>query len=92
MQVQTDPEFREGKKYMRLHMSVERSPAVRRAAIALQGTDCTVCGFAYRTMYGPLGDGFVEVHHLSPLGTLRAEAAIDPVRRMSLSCAQIAIG
>lgn len=39
VQTRADPDFREGHRSLRLHMSVERSPAVRRAAIALQGTD-----------------------------------------------------
>lgn len=83
----TDPEFREGEKSMRLHMSVERSPAVRRAAIAIQGTDCKVCGFTYRATYGPLGEGFIEVHHLSPLGKLETEVAIDPATDVIVLCA-----
>jgi 5-methylcytosine-specific restriction protein A len=28
---------------------------------------CQACMFEYRSKYGELGDGYIEVHHLDPL-------------------------
>lgn len=32
---------------------------------------CEACSFDFATIYGPLGDGFAECHHVRPLSTLR---------------------
>ena len=41
----------------------ERSPANRAACIAIHGARCMVCRFDFEQTYGPLGAGFIEVHH-----------------------------
>ncbi len=28
---------------------------------------CTVCEFNFKVMYGPLGDGYIEIHHVKPI-------------------------
>ena len=62
----------EGEHRLVSHLQRERKRAVVEAkkAAALSSTgglSCEVCGFDFSAIYGPLGEGFCEVHHLSPL-------------------------
>ena len=45
-----------------------RSAALVRQAKAHYGASCQACGFDFQKAYGDLGVGFVECHHLDPLG------------------------
>lgn len=59
---------------LRLHRLHERRAAGRRV-IRRKGRACEACGFDFRTVYGSLGDGFAEIHHLRPLDRLVEDAA-----------------
>ena len=38
-------------------------------------------------MYGEIGEGFIEAHHLKPLHTLTGEkVALDPVKDFAVLC------
>lgn len=54
----------------RLHRKIERNARAAGLAKLVHGTECQVCDFDFRKTYGELGDGFIEAHHLRPLGTL----------------------
>lgn len=56
----------------------ERDPSARARCIKRWGARCIVCGFDFGVAYGPLGLGFVHVHHLRPLGEIGAEYVLDP--------------
>jgi hypothetical protein len=70
----------EGEVYIRAHKARERDPvivAAKRAEV-LRTTGklaCVVCGFNFQAVYGILGDGFCEVHHLTPLSAADGEVA-----------------
>ncbi len=57
----------------------ERSPVNRAAAIALHGAKCKACGFDFAKVYGIIGDGFIEIHHITPVSDLGGPVAIDPL-------------
>ena len=62
----------EGNKKLRIHYSRERNQKlIKEIKIKALKRDqflkCEVCSFSFRETYGPLGDGFIEAHHLSPL-------------------------
>jgi hypothetical protein len=65
----------------------ERSPAARRACVERYGYRCSVCGFDFAATYGEIGDGFIHVHHLVPLGQIGEEYEVDPVRDLRPVCA-----
>lgn len=49
-----------------------RSALLRRAAIQHYARPdgslpCAVCGFDFRSRYGPLGEGYIQIHHETPL-------------------------
>ena len=57
----------------------ERNPYARRACIDFYGAACVVCGFSFAQVYGPVGEGYIHVHHLVPLSTIGEEYEVDPV-------------
>jgi 5-methylcytosine-specific restriction protein A len=64
----------------------ERRPANRAAAIAAHGALCKACGFDFAKFYGVLGEGFIEVHHRTPVSGLGENVVIDPVRDLVPLC------
>lgn len=85
-----DEEFREGTPSERRHITRERSgrlvAAVKRREFAQSGRlACKVCGFDFARMYGPRGDGFIEVHHTRPLSQLTRSTRMR-LRDMALLC------
>lgn len=64
----------------------ERNPAARAACIAHHGHRCAVCDLDFGEAYGPLGDGFIHVHHVRPLGEANGKRAVDPVRDLVPVC------
>jgi hypothetical protein len=64
----------------------ERSPAARRACIRHFGAACVVCGFNFESHYGSLGKGFIHVHHIVPLGTVKKSYEVDPKKDLRPVC------
>lgn len=65
----------------------ERSPANRAACIAHYGAVCKGCGFTFQEVYGPLGEGYIEVHHRMPLSRMGGQYVINPVTDLVPLCA-----
>ncbi|MFZ4808828.1 MAG: HNH endonuclease [Hyphomicrobiaceae bacterium] len=57
----------EGGEKVYVSVRRERDPKLREQAIAIHGSDCMACGFNFQRMYGSVGQGFIEVHHATPL-------------------------
>ncbi|MFJ8791126.1 HNH endonuclease [Streptomyces sp. NPDC102462] len=62
----------EGRLLVRRALARERDPKLRRAKIKkVQALGrplvCEVCGFDFARAYGDLGEGYIEVHHVTPL-------------------------
>jgi len=57
----------------------ERSPVNRAACIARYGAFCNVCGFNFASVYGDLGEGYIEVHHLIPVSKMDGGYIVDPM-------------
>jgi 5-methylcytosine-specific restriction enzyme A len=54
----------------RLHSRIERNPAAAKTAKQHHGLRCQVCDVSFAEKYGPLGEGFIEAHHLRPISLL----------------------
>ena len=63
----------EGKKIVKKTVFVERSSQLRKFAIekfSINGVLlCQACNFDFYKVYGVLGSGFIEIHHLKPIYT-----------------------
>lgn len=64
----------------------ERDPALRAACLALQGTQCRVCGMSFEHIYGADAAGFIHVHHLEPLGAVGEAHEVDPATDLIPVC------
>lgn len=65
----------EGTRLLKLHKVIERKPELVRKkkelVLRMKGRlECEVCGFDFVHIYGSIGQGFAEVHHLLPLKDL----------------------
>ena len=63
----------------------ERDPKARRACLERHGTNCVVCGMNFEQRYGPIGRGFIHVHHKKPLAT-KEIYRLDPVNDLVPVC------
>lgn len=65
----------------------ERDPKARLQCIQCHGLVCTVCGFDFQAVYGRLGLGFIQVHHLRPLSEIRGRHEVNPSADLRPVCA-----
>ena len=56
--------FVEGAVALKVSKLYERSIRLRNRAIELHGVDCAICGMNFESIYGPIGKGFIHMHHI----------------------------
>jgi 5-methylcytosine-specific restriction enzyme A len=81
----------EGQVLLRQHQIRERSSALTRkkkvlALRQLGALRCEVCNLVFAEVYGPIGEGFIECHHVVPLSKLRPGQATR-LADLALVCA-----
>ncbi|WP_407643599.1 HNH endonuclease [Agromyces kandeliae] len=70
----------------------ERNSTIRRkkieSVLAHGGSlSCEACGFEFSTAYGPRGEGYIEVHHVSPLHvTGETETSLESLALVCSNC------
>ena len=70
----------------------ERNPELRRKCIEyykqLWGgrIHCICCGFDFGKAYGDLGEGYIEIHHVTPHHTFEGEHEVNPIRDLIPLC------
>ena len=79
-------EYVEGKSYVQYGIKYERNQALRNEAIKIHGTTCKVCGFDFKAKYGDLGEGFIEIHHLKPMFSIKREIKVNPQKDLVPLC------
>lgn len=65
----------------------ERNPRNRAICIEVHGSSCVICGFDFGQAYGEIGEGFIHVHHITPVSRLSGGYIVDPVRDLIPVCA-----
>lgn len=65
----------------------ERSALNRSACIEIHGARCVACGFDFGVAYGPLGEGFIEVHHKEMISTVAPGTVVNPAEDLIPVCA-----
>lgn len=65
-----------------------RSKSARQDCITKYGTKCSVCGLMFEDRYGELGKGFIHVHHLIPISSVKEmkEITCDDLRPVCPNC------
>lgn len=77
----------EGGERIVISRRAERNPKLRAFAIKFHGLICKVCGFNFQKTYGKWGEGFIEVHHISPLGKpSKISVQTDPRKDLTVLC------
>jgi 5-methylcytosine-specific restriction protein A len=64
----------------------ERSYANRMNCLAVLGHSCLACGFNFEKTYGDIGEGFIHVHHVTPVSQMIAGYVVDPARDLVPLC------
>lgn len=81
-------EFEEGERLSRENRYFQRISKLAREAKRRHGTTCMVCEFDFAKIYGEIGFGFIECHHLNPL----SERAVDSgVRQLKTTLDEVAV-
>jgi 5-methylcytosine-specific restriction protein A len=78
----------ETRKYV-YHRKIERNRTAAKNAKKFHGTTCQACELNFGTRYGEIGEGFIEAHHLRPIGTLEEGVPIkyDVAAEFAVLCA-----
>lgn len=84
---ETGSAFMEGRR-LRVEVNrYERDRRAREACILHYGLRCAVCSFHFGDRYGELGEGFIHVHHLNPIGSGDGDdREVEPVRDLRPVC------
>jgi hypothetical protein len=88
--------FVEGDRVVRRHLEIERNATLRARAkkywsSRLGGLRCLVCGFDFKKTYGPAGDGFIEMHHDTPLNQRKSgsKTKVKDLKPLCANCHRI---
>jgi 5-methylcytosine-specific restriction protein A len=64
----------------------ERNSTARRLCINHHGDKCKVCDFSFASIYGPVGEGLIHVHHIVQLADTRRNYQVDPINDLVPVC------
>lgn len=64
----------------------ERNPVARQRCVAHHGAHCCICGRDFGTVYGPVAEGFIHVHHLRTLAAIGETYEVDPIEDLRPVC------
>jgi 5-methylcytosine-specific restriction endonuclease McrA len=64
----------------------ERDPKARSMCIKHHGSICAACDTRLSDVYGAVAIGYIHVHHIVPIATIKAEYQLDPVRDLIPLC------
>lgn len=77
-EVPPDTQYAEGAVMQVTVNRYERDQRARRAALKYHGYQCKVCDIDMSKVYGKIAEGFIHIHHLEPLHTLKERHHPDP--------------
>jgi len=78
--------FPEGEASIQRITRYERDRRNRAAAIAIWGSKCQACGVDFGARYGEVADGFIEVHHTTPVSKMEPGTIVNPARDLVPLC------
>ena len=50
------------------------------------GKTCAICGFDFAKGYDGIGDGFIHVHHITPISEIGKGYMVDPINDLIPVC------
>jgi len=85
--IETALTFYEGSKKRITVNAYERNSHAREICIQYYGHKCQVCGFDFEQVYGEIGKGYIQVHHLIPLAQIGGEYEVNAKEDLRPVCA-----
>ena len=85
-EIETPNKYPEGAKKTISINAIERNSKARKACIRKHGLDCAACGINFKSTYGVLGEDFIQVHHIIPIGSISEEYEVDPIKDLIPVC------
>ena len=79
-------ELSEGKKKTITVNAYERNSVARNMCISHYGALCSVCGIDFEKVYGKIGKGFIHVHHVVELSSVKKEYKVQPINDLRTVC------
>ena len=76
----------EGGQYLDRVKRYERSRIIRAACIEANGDSCKICGFNFGEAYGEYGEGFIHVHHITPVSKVNERYSLNPASDLIPVC------
>ena len=78
----------ENRKLVASHLKRERSRLLATERKIRDNYQCQVCGLRFEEVYGTLGQGYAESHHLIPLSQLQdnVKTSVDDLRTVCANC------
>jgi 5-methylcytosine-specific restriction protein A len=71
----------------RYHKRIDRSKKNIESVKKLKGFVCEVCNFDFEKIYGKIGKGYIEAHHLIPISSIKGDkVAMDPKKDFAVLC------
>jgi hypothetical protein len=82
-----DPaEYIEGTRHRISVNAYERDRRARWKCIEHYGAECFICGFSFGAVYGRSAEGYIHVHHVTPLSTVVGPYIVDPIADLRPVC------
>lgn len=78
--------YEEGKQKLRYHIQRERNRKAREKCIEIKGLKCCICGINFENVYGKVGKGFIQVHHITPISEKSKCYVVDPINDLVPVC------
>ena len=78
--------FTEGNKKEISFNRHERNKKARDACVEYHGASCCVCNFNFETIYGDSYKGFIHVHHLVELSSIKDTYEVNPINDLRPVC------
>jgi 5-methylcytosine-specific restriction protein A len=64
----------------------ERNRLNRAHCIDFHGARCKACGLDFKNKYGSIGEGFIHVHHITPVSQLGPNYKVNPISDLVPVC------
>ncbi len=81
-----EEELNEGEMRQVIMNRYERNHEARERCIAIKGYRCAVCGIDFKEIYGEIGEGFIHVHHTTPISSIGKGYTIDVLNDLVPVC------
>jgi len=85
-EINDDEPFLEGKSKRVYVNAFERNPIARKKCIDFYGAVCKICDFDFEKVYGPIGKGFIHVHHIVDISSIGSEYELNPIIDLTPVC------